>query len=73
MAVIPNEKGTLNAADLYTVGTGLSAPDDVKVDALGDVYIVDSDNNRIVEVAADGTQTAPVTGVAHLTLSLIHI
>jgi len=42
--------------------TGLGTPSDVKVDAAGDVFIVDGNNNRVVEVAASGPQITVFTG-----------
>jgi DNA-binding beta-propeller fold protein YncE len=38
-------------------GFGLSYPTGVAVDAALDVFIADTDNNRVVEIAANGTQT----------------
>jgi hypothetical protein len=43
--------------------TGLNNPLGVAVDGLGDVYIADSDNSRVVEVSANGTQTTVGTGL----------
>jgi sugar lactone lactonase YvrE len=63
VVVVPSEQGTLNAADQYTVGSALVAPYGVAVDGAGDVYIADYAAGQIVEVAANGTQSAPVTGL----------
>ncbi len=47
-----------------TVGTDLSFPFGVAVDAAGDVFIADTDNSRVVEVPADGgPQTTVGTGL----------
>jgi serine/threonine protein kinase/DNA-binding beta-propeller fold protein YncE len=45
--------------------TGLNAPTGIAVDAKGDVYIVDSGNNRVLELAAGSTSQAvvPFTGM----------
>lgn len=48
-------------------GTAFSGPDGVAVDAAGDVFIADSGNNRIVEVAASsGIVTYPLTAAQGL-------
>jgi YVTN family beta-propeller protein len=47
--------------------TGLGTPSDVKVDAAGDVFIVDGNNNRVVEVPASGPQITVFTGNFALT------
>ena len=39
-----------------TVGTGLNGPSGVAVDAAGNVYIADTNNNQLVEVLASGGQ-----------------
>ena len=44
-------------------GGGLSSPRDVTVDAAGDVFVVDSANNRVVEIPANGAQTTVGTGL----------
>src|SRR6202451_1509599 len=49
-----------------TVGSGLSSPNGVALDAAGDVFIADTGNNRVVEVPAAGG--APITigsGLSH--------
>jgi len=38
--------------------TGLSFPEGVAVDPAGDVFIADTNNNQVVELMPDGTQTA---------------
>jgi RHS repeat-associated protein len=40
------------ANDIYTVRSGFNTPDGEAVDSAGNVYIADSDNNRIEEIAA---------------------
>lgn len=46
------------------VGTGLLGPYGVAVDAKGDVFIADSDHNRVVEVpAGGGAQTTIASGI----------
>ncbi len=48
-----------------TVGTGLSYPFGVAVDAAGNVFIADTSNSRVVEVpAGGGPQTTVGTGLA---------
>ena len=47
-----------------TVGSGLNYPTGVAVDGAGDVFIADSDNNRVVEVpAGGGAQTTVGSGL----------
>ena len=36
--------------------TGLRSPDAVAVDAIGDVYVTDFSNNRVLELRADETR-----------------
>ena len=36
--------------------TGLRSPDAVAVDAIGDVYVTDFSNNRVLELRADATR-----------------
>ena len=47
--------------------TGLNQPEGVAVDAAGNLYVVDSGNNRVVKLAAQsGTQTVlPFTGLTN--------
>src|SRR5271157_1681312 len=48
-----------------TVGSGLSGPWGVAVDGAGDVFIADSNNNRVVEVpAGGGAQTTVGSGLS---------
>ena len=47
--------------------TGLSGPNGAAMDSSGNLYIVDTGNNRVVKIAPTGTQTA--VSVAPLTLS----
>ena len=42
------------AAAQTTVGSGLTDPYGVAMDGAGDVFIADTDNNRVVEVPAGG-------------------
>jgi len=45
-----------------TVGSGLNQLEGVAVDAAGDVFIADADNNRVLEVTPNGTYlTLPFT------------
>ena len=46
--------------------TGLKDPDGVAVDSAGNLYVTDSDNNRVLKLAAGSTtQTAlPFTGLS---------
>ena len=51
-----------------TVASGLSAPNSVAVDGAGDVYITDTQNNRILEIPANCTSAScqvvlPTTGL----------
>jgi sugar lactone lactonase YvrE len=44
---------------------GLNSPQNVAVDAAGDVFIADNDNNRVVQVLSNGsTQTLPASGLS---------
>jgi hypothetical protein len=45
--------------------TGLTYPSDMAVDAAGDVYVTDSENNRVLKLAAGSNQQAvlPFTGL----------
>src|SRR5262249_5247306 len=47
--------------------TGLDRPAGISVDAKGDVYIVDSGNNRVLGLAAGSTRqtVAPIAGLDH--------
>ena len=47
--------------------TGLDGPRGIAVDAKGDVYIVDSGNNRVLELAAGSTRqtVVPLAGLDH--------
>lgn len=44
-----------------TTGTTFTLPDGIAIDSAGDVFVADSGNNRIVEIAANGTVTTPLT------------
>ncbi len=51
-----------------TVNTGsytLNSPKGVAVDAAGNIFIADNNNQRVVEVAADGTQTIVGSGLQY--------
>ena len=50
------------AATQITIASEFSSPVGVAVDASGNVYVADSFNNRVVEVAPDGTQTTIGSG-----------
>lgn len=60
---------TLSFAGLQTtLASGLSAPNSVAVDGAGDVYITDTQNNRILEIPANCTSAScqlvlPTTGL----------
>ncbi|MGA8671501.1 MAG: PASTA domain-containing protein, partial [Terracidiphilus sp.] len=56
VAFSPGTQTTVN-------NTPLSVPNGVAVDAAGDVFISDSGNHRVVEVAANGTATTVGTGL----------
>jgi sugar lactone lactonase YvrE len=43
---------------------GLSSPDGVAVDSAGDLFIADTNNNRVVELKADGSQTIVGSGLS---------
>ncbi len=54
----PGTQSTVN-----TQGNALNVPNGVAVDAAGDVFIADSGNHRIVEIAANGTATTMGAGL----------
>ena len=54
----PGTQSTVN-----TQGNTLNVPNGVAVDAAGDVFIADSGNHRIVEIAANGTATTTGAGL----------
>jgi sugar lactone lactonase YvrE len=53
------------AGTQITVGSGLTYPTGVAVDAAGDIFIADANNNRVVEVpAGGGAQTTVGSGLS---------
>jgi len=55
VAMVPNELGTLNVADLSTVTiTGLGSPRGIAVDGNGYLYVVDSTNGNVIQVPGSG-------------------
>ena len=58
---------TFLGAQRTIVSTGLSSPNGAAVDSLGNLYIADTGNNRILKIAPNGTQM--VVSVAPLTLN----
>jgi sugar lactone lactonase YvrE len=65
-AALPAQVSFLGAQQTVPA-TGLSGPNGAAMDSSGNLYIVDTGNNRLVKIAPTGTQT-PVS-VAPLTLS----
>jgi hypothetical protein len=70
--VVPNEMGTLNANDAYTVtGDPNESPLQVSVDASGDVYILEGSGKpiigEVVEVPFGGTATTLLSGLTRAT------
>ncbi|MGA2213009.1 MAG: Ig-like domain repeat protein, partial [Bryobacteraceae bacterium] len=64
VVMIPNENGTLNAADQSTVNlTGLASARGVAVDSSGDLYVADATNGNVVEWSSLGVQTTIVSGL----------
>ncbi len=58
VVMIPNENGTLNAADQSTVNlSGLGSARGVAVDSSGDLYVADATNGDVVELSSLGVQT----------------
>ncbi len=56
---VPNENGTLNSADMSSVGiSGLGSPVGLAVDAAGNLYVSDGANGDVVRFPLGGT---PVT------------
>ena len=49
---------------LVVPATGLKDPSGVAMDSMGDAFIADFGNSRVVEVQADGTQTAVGSGLS---------
>ena len=66
VALVPNEQGTLNSADMTSVSiTGLGSPSGLAVDGSGNLYVADSTNGNILEIPAGGA--AQLTVVSSLT------
>jgi len=64
VVMIPNENGTLNAADQSTVNlSGLGSARGVAVDANGDLYVADATNGDVVELSSLGVQTTIASGL----------
>jgi hypothetical protein len=64
VVIVPNEKGTLNAADQSVLNiSGLGSARGVAVDASGDVYVADATNGDVVEVSSPGVQTTIASGL----------
>jgi sugar lactone lactonase YvrE len=55
VALVPNEQGTLNSADISTVNiSGLGTPAGLAVDGNGNLYVADSANGNVIEVPTGG-------------------
>jgi hypothetical protein len=66
VAMVPNEQGTLNAADMSTVnGASLVSPRGIALDGSGDLYVADSGNGAVIEIPSGGGM--PVTVASGLT------
>ena len=66
VAMVPNENGTLNAADMITLPiAGLGRPQGVAEDGNGNLYVADKGNGNVIEVPG-GTGT-PVMLASGLT------
>ena len=64
VVMVPNENGTLNAADQSTVNlSGLGSARGVAVDANGDLYVADATNGDVVELSSLGVQTTIASGL----------
>jgi sugar lactone lactonase YvrE len=66
VAMVPNENGAVNSADMSTVGiSGLGSPMGLAVDQAGNLYVADGTNGNVVTIAL-GAGT-PVTLASGLT------
>jgi streptogramin lyase len=64
VVIVPNEKGTLNAADQSVLNiSGLGSARGIAVDASGDVYVADATNGDVVELSSLGVQTTIASGL----------
>jgi sugar lactone lactonase YvrE len=64
VVMVPNENGTLNAADQSTVNlSGLGSARGVAVDTSGDLYVADATNGDVVELSSLGVQTTIASGL----------
>ena len=64
-AMVPNENGTLNSADMTTVAiSGLGSPVGLAIDAVGNLYVADGTNGALIRFPFGGT---PVTVASALT------
>ena len=64
VVMVPNENGTLNAADQSTVNlSGLGSARGVAVDSSGDLYVADATNGDVVELSSLGVQTTIASGL----------
>jgi hypothetical protein len=64
VVLVPNENGTLNAADQSTVNvSGLGSARGVAVDSSGDLYVVDAANGDVLELSSVGVQTTIASGL----------
>ena len=64
VVLVPNENGTLNAADQSAVNlSGLGSARGVAVDSSGDLYVADATNGEVVELSSLGVQTTIASGL----------
>ena len=64
VVMVPNENGTLNAADQSVVNlSGLGSARGVAVDLSGDLYVADATNGDVVELSSLGVQTTIASGL----------
>lgn len=67
VALVPNEQGTLNSADMTTVNiSGLGTPAGLAVGGSGNLYVVDSANGDVLQVpTGDGTPNTVASGLTN--------